>query len=113
MAVTSILTALVILPVHRPALEDSLQSGPPQTMPHRTRTATQVLRNVLLRQSRLMQCNQLSSIRLAEPQVPYPLTGLSDQPQHAALGNAVPLTKLCRGSPGNVLSYQTIDGSGR
>jgi hypothetical protein len=60
-----------------------------------------------------MQRNQLSSIRLAEPRVPYPLTGLTDQPQHAALGNAIPLTKLGRGSPGYVFSYQTIDGSGR
>ncbi|HEY6810471.1 MAG TPA: hypothetical protein VIZ70_05035 [Propionibacteriaceae bacterium] len=34
---------------------------------------------------------------------------MSDQPQHTALGEAVPLTKVGGGRPARVLSHQTLD----
>jgi hypothetical protein len=41
--------------------------------------------------------------------MPYPLTGLSDQPQHAALRNPIPVTQLRGGRATYVLSHQTFN----
>jgi hypothetical protein len=41
--------------------------------------------------------------------VPYPLAGFSDQPHHAALGNAVPPTKLGGICSGHILGDEALD----
>jgi hypothetical protein len=64
---------------------------------------------MFLLQPRLEQPNQLGGLISAEPRMSYLLTGLSDQPQHTALSDAVPSTKLSRGSSRNVLGDQAFD----
>jgi hypothetical protein len=43
----------------------------------------------------------------------YPLAGFSDQPKHAALSNALPLTKFHGSRASRVLGYQVLDCLGR
>jgi hypothetical protein len=98
----------------RQVADDSLlipanQSGAAETVPYRARASIQSCRNVLLRQPRLIQRNQLSRLRCAEPRLSHLLSSLSDQLKHTALGNAVPPAKLSGGHPCHVLSYQALD----
>src|SRR5215204_6086009 len=96
-------------PICRRFTDAANQSGAAETVPYRARASIQSCRNVLLRQPRLIQGNQLSRLIDAEPGLSHLSSSLSDQLKHAALGAAVPPANLGSGRTVSIFSDQAID----
>jgi hypothetical protein len=60
-------------------------------------------------QPRLIQRGRLFRLSGAEPRIPYPLTGMPDQCEHAVPRNAVPRPSLGGGRAVHILSDQVFD----
>ena len=78
-------------------------------MPHCAGAFAKPFGDVFLLQSGPVQLDQPSSLAPAEPLMSYPLTCLSNQAQHFALGETMPSAKLGGGRPRHVLSHQSLN----
>jgi hypothetical protein len=80
----------------------------PVVVPHCARASAKPLRDVLLRQSRLIQFNEARGLISAEAWISYPLASLPDHPKNCTLGEAVSATKINSGCTGSVISNHAL-----